>query len=67
MLAPGTAPRETVEGGRVDRAPRAPPAPRASWWLVPVPDAGPPGRERRDASTCQGARGSRLAAIRLRC
>lgn len=25
MLAPGTAPRETVEGGRVDRAP-APPA-----------------------------------------
>jgi hypothetical protein len=44
MLAPGTAPRETVEGGRVDRA-------------VGPSTGGPPGTARaRDASTAGGKR-----------
>jgi hypothetical protein len=54
MLAPGTAPRETVEGGRVDRA-----RPRARW-TVRVDRGGPPpapGTARaRDASTAGGKR-----------
>lgn len=59
MLAPGTAPRETVEGGRVDRA--RPPRGRDRRPAVR------PGRRARATRAPQGARGSRLAAIRLRC
>ena len=61
MLAPGTAPRETVEGGRpraVDRRP-------ARGGGRSARDGAGAG----DASTAGGKsrRGSRLAAIRLRC
>ena len=56
MLAPGTAPRETVEGGRV--------APPRGGSVNP---AVRPGRRARATRAPQGARGSRLAAIRLRC
>jgi hypothetical protein len=62
MLAPGTAPRETVEGGRVDRAP----APPARWTLdrrearadrrsAPAA-ARRDGARARDASTAGGKR-----------
>ena len=66
MLAPGTAPRETVEGGRVDRAPRAPPRGGPSTHDATTDDrraavAGPrpagAGTARaRDASTAGGER-----------